>query len=181
MTQCAQERRAVYVEEPEFDTAGPDVEMSETRTGVITLIPHISPTTTLDGVRQAQRKALDFVLAHLGCINPVLWYYAPHALSFTDHLTASAIVYDWLEPARTDVTSLCLDRAHQQLLDIADVVFSDGEPDHRRLVHHNVHAIGPELTAPQAWRTMWSQVEHVATQRQPIALESRLCASEVLL
>lgn len=165
MTQCAQERRAVYVEEPEFDTAGPDVEMSETRTGVITLIPHMSPTLTLEGVRHAQRKALDFVLAHLGCTNPVLWYYAPQAHAFTDHITASAIVYDWLEPGLTEVTSLGLGRSHQRLLDTADVVFTDGEPDHRRLVHHNVHAIRPGMTAPEAWSTMWSQVELAIMQR----------------
>jgi len=73
MTQCAQERRAVYVEEPEFDSTGPDVEMSKTRTGVITLIPHIPPTTLIDGVRRAQRRALDGGLAHLGGRNPVLW------------------------------------------------------------------------------------------------------------
>jgi hypothetical protein len=170
MTQCAQERRAVYVEEPEFDTTGPDVEMSETRTGVITLIPHIPPTTLLDGVRRAQRRALDFVLAHLGCANPVLWYYAPQAVAFTDHLAASAIVYDWLEPDRMDVPTLGLGRDHQQLLDIADVVFTDGEPDHRRLVHHNVHPIGPDQTAPQAWRTMWSQVEHAITRRSDVGI-----------
>lgn len=181
MTQCAQERRAIYVEEPEFDTSGPDVEMSETRTGVITLIPHIPPTLTNDGVTQARRKAIDFVLAYLGCTNPVLWYYAPQALAFTDHIGAAAIVYDWLEPAPTAISSLCLGRAHQQLLDIANVVFTDGEPDHRRLVHYNVHAIGPELTAPQAWRTMWSQVEHVVAEDHPIALESRACGSEGLL
>jgi UDP-galactopyranose mutase len=165
MTQCAQERRAVYVEEPEFDTAGPDVEMSETRTGVITLIPHMPATLTLDGVRHAQRRAIDFVLAHLGCTNPVLWYYAPQARVFTDHIEASAIVYDWLEPAKADVASLCLGRSHQQLLDTADVVFTDGEPDHRRLVHHNVHAIGPGMTAPEAWRSMWTEVERAILQR----------------
>src|SRR5262249_50085444 len=97
MSQCAQARHAVYVEEPEFDTCGPDVELSETRPGVITLIPHLPSTLTYDAVRRAQRRAIDLVVAHLGCMHPVLWYYAPQALAFTDHVEARAVVYDWID------------------------------------------------------------------------------------
>lgn len=171
MSQCAQERRAVYVEEPEFDTAGPDVELSETRTGVITLIPHMPPSLTYDAVRRAQRRVLDFVLADLGCWRPVLWYYAPQSLAFTDHVDAGAIVYDWLDFDAHGVPTLCLGRSHQKLLDRADVVFTDGEPDHRQLVHHNVHPVGPGISAPDAWRAMWSRVE------EAIELKSQACGS----
>lgn len=166
LSHCAQTRRAIYVEEPEFDTAGPDVEMSETRTGVITLIPHMPPTLTLDAVRRAQRRAIDFVLAHVGCRRPVLWYYAPQALAFTDHVPAAALVYDWLESdGLGDVPELGLGRAHQKLLDRADVVFTDGAPDHRRLVHHNVHAFGDEPTWEAMWNGMWSHVEQAIATR----------------
>jgi hypothetical protein len=168
MSHCAQERTTVFVEEPELDTTGPDVEMSETRTGVITLIPHLPPTLTVDATRRAQRRAIDFVLAHLGCTRPILWYYAPHAFAYTDHIDASAIVYDWLEPGTVvdDLPSLWLGQDHQKLLDRADVVFTDGEADHRRLVHHNVHAFGQhERTWKDVWSSMWPHVEEAATTR----------------
>jgi hypothetical protein len=175
MSQCAQERHVIYVEEPEFDTCGPDVELSETRTGVITLIPHMPSTLTYDAVRRAQRRALDFALAHLDCQRPVLWYYAPQALAFTDHIDAKAIVYDWIDFDAHGVPTLCLGRSHQKLLDVADLVFTDGEPDHRQLVHHNVLPVGPGTSAPDAWRTMWSRVE------EAIGLKSTACASPASL
>lgn len=165
MSQCAQERTAIYVEEPEFDTSGPDVELSETRTGVITLIPHLPPTLTYDAVRRAQRRAIDFVLAQHNCHHPVLWYYAPQALAFTDHVDASAIVYDWIDFDLHGIPTLGMGRSHQKLLDTADVVFTDGEPDHRQLVHHNVHPMPPGLTAPEAWTMMWFQVEQAIATR----------------
>jgi hypothetical protein len=174
MSHCARERTTVFVEEPELDTTGPDVELSETRTGVITLIPHLPPTLTVDATRRAQRRAIDFALAHLGCARPILWYYAPQAIAYTDHLDAAVTVYDWLEPEHVgDVPSLCLGRSHQRLLDRADVVFTDGEPDHRRLVHHNVHAFGvptsvdgcAQLTWTDVWAAMWSRVQEASIQR----------------
>lgn len=165
MSQCAQERTAIYVEEPEFDTSGPDVELSETRTGVITLIPHLPPTLSYDAVRRAQRRAIDFVLAQHGCHHPILWYYAPQTLSFTDHVDASAIVYDWIDFDMHGIPTLGMGKSHQKLLDTADVVFTDGEPDHRQLLHHNVHPVGPEMTAPEAWSSMWSHVEQAIAKR----------------
>jgi UDP-galactopyranose mutase len=141
MTQCAQERTTVFVEEPEFDSSGPDVEMSETRTGVITLIPHMPAGLTLEAVERAQRRALDFVLAHLGAVKPVLWYYAPQAISFTDHIDAGAKVYDCLRAKRS------VGRRHQRLLETADLVFTPDTP--------------AAETWPELWRTMWSQVEGV--------------------
>jgi UDP-galactopyranose mutase len=165
MSQCAQERRAIYVEEPEFDTSGPDVELSETRTGVITLIPHLPSTLTYDAVRRAQRRALELVLAHLDCHRPVLWYYAPQAIAFTDHIDASAIVYDWIDFDMHGIPTLGMGKSHQKLLDTADVVFTDGNPDHRQLVHHNVVPIGPDVTAPDAWQMMWGRVEQAIADR----------------
>ncbi len=180
MSQCAQERTAVFVEEPEYDSTGPDVELSETRTGVITLIPHVPATSTVEVTRRAQRCAIDFVLAHVGCTRPVLWYYAPQAIAYTDHVDPAAMVYDWLErtpetaglPADVGsvhdagVPCLWLGRSHQQVLDRADVVFTDGEPDHRRLVHHNVHPFGgTDGTWADVWRAMWSHVEHAIVDR----------------
>lgn len=141
MAQCAQERTALFVEEPEFDSSGPDVEMSETRNGVITLIPHMPIGLSLEAIERAQRRALDFVLAHLGASNPVLWYYAPQALSYTDHIAASAIVYDSTRPLQG------VGRRHQQLLERANLVFTPETP--------------AAETAPELWRAMWSQVEAV--------------------
>jgi UDP-galactopyranose mutase len=162
LSQCARERRAVFVEEPELDTGAPDVELSETRSGVITVIPHMPSGLTRQGRERAQRRAIDFVLAYLGCHRPVLWYYAPKAIAVTDHIDASAVVYDWVEH---DQTVEMLGHRHQQLLQRADVVFTDGPPDHRRLVHHNVHAFAGEPSWQDTWRRMWTHVEQAIANR----------------
>lgn len=146
MAQCAQERRTIFVEEPEFDSSGPDVELSETRNGVITLIPHMPSGLTLEAVERAQRRALEFVLAHYGSRNPVLWYYAPQALSFTDHINAAAIVYDCTRPLDG------VGRRHKQLLERANLVFKPEETD--------------ATTWPELWRSLWSRVEGVVGQSQ---------------
>jgi UDP-galactopyranose mutase len=149
MSQCARERTTVFVEEPEFDSSGPDVEMSETRSGVITLIPHMPAGLTLEAVERAQRRALDFVLAHLGARRPVVWYYAPQALSFTDHIESSAIVYDCLRERAG------IGRRHQQLLQRANLVFTADTP--------------AAETWPELWRAMWSQVEGAMCHDRPVS------------
>jgi hypothetical protein len=157
MAQCAQERRAVFVEEPEFDSSGPDVEMSETRTGVITLIPHMPVSLTLEAVARAQRRALDFVLAHLGAQSPVLWYYAPQALSYSDHIQASAVVYDCVRPLDS------IGRRHQQLLENANLVFTPDSPEAQ--------------TWPDLWRAMWGRVESVLGAALPTLDDSAIRTS----
>jgi hypothetical protein len=168
MNVAARERTVVYVEEPELDATGPDVELAETRTGVTTLIAHLPPTLTPGAIQRAQHRAIHFVLAHLGCHSPVLWYYAPQTLSFTEDITARAIVYDWID-ADTQPG-----RHHQMLLDRADVVFTDGAPDHRRLVHHNVHAFSGEPTWEYTWRSMWTHVEDAIEQRSQLLVTQPL-------
>jgi UDP-galactopyranose mutase len=182
MSECARERRAIFVEEPEIDTVAPDVELSETRTGVITLIPHLPPGLTLQQSERAQRRAVDFVLAHHGCLNPVVWYYTPKAIGFTDHLEPAAIVYDWLEtlPAHANDNAPRIGHREQHLLDRADVVFTDvvaigGSPDHRALLHHNLHAFSGEPSWQETWRCMWSHVEAAIETRRGRILE---CATQ---
>jgi hypothetical protein len=152
MSQCAKERRVIYVEEPEHDVDGPDVEMAETRTGVITLIPHLPAGMERADVERAQKRALDFALAYYDCYRPVLWYYAPQALVFAQHIDAAALVYDWVDEDTQ------IGRYHQQLLGIADLVFTDTR-DHRQLVHHNVHPTDGPQTWPELWSQMWRAVE----------------------
>lgn len=160
MNRCARERRAVFVEPPEIDTAAPDIELAETRTGVITLIPHMPPGLSAQARLRAQCRAVDVVLAHLDSRHPVLWYFDPAALAFTEHVDAAARIYAWTERDEP------LGRYHQRLLDCADVVFTDGLPDHRRLVHHNVHALG-EIT-DNTWPFVWGIVECAIADRDQL-------------
>jgi hypothetical protein len=153
MSQCAQERRVIYVEEPEYDVEGPDIEMAETRTSVITLVPHLPPGMARADIERAQKRALDFTLAYHDCDRPVLWYYDPRALAYSEHVDAVALVYDWSDE-ETQVGPHA-----QKLLGVADLVFTDTR-DHRQLVHHNVQATDGIETWPELWSQMWSSVEH---------------------
>lgn len=163
MSQCAQERRVIYVEEPEYDVEGPDIEMAETRTGVITLVPHLPPGMARADVERAQKRALDFTLAYYDCYRPVLWYYDPRALAYTEHIDAAALVYDWVDE------DTVIDPSAQKLLGIADIVFTDTR-DHRQLVHHNVHPTDGVETWPELWMEMWRAVEQ--TVENTVVVES---------
>ncbi|HUS28238.1 MAG TPA: hypothetical protein VMZ53_07010 [Kofleriaceae bacterium] len=171
MAQCARERRVVFVEEPELvdDRDVPAIELAETRCGVVTLIPHMPADLTLQEMERRQRRALDFILAHYGCTNPVLWYYEPKALAYTDHIDAAAVVYDWVDEGPHPVPHL--GRRAQQLLDRADVVFTD-TADHRQLVHHNVFPTVEAATWAEMWTEMWAVVERAIDARplQSVAL-----------
>jgi hypothetical protein len=163
MSQCAQERRVIYVEDPEHDALGPDVEMAETRTGVITLVPHLPPGMARADIERAQKRALDFTMAYYDCDRPVLWYYAPQALAYSEHATAAALVYDWVDE------DTVVGQYHQRLLGLADLVFTDTR-DHRQLVHHNVHPTDGAETWPELWSRMWQAVE--ATIANTVVVEA---------
>lgn len=172
MSACARERRAIFIEEPELDTVAPDVELSETRTGVITVIPHLPVGLTPQQTERAQRRVISFVLAQYDCLQPVLWYYTADALGFTDEVDAAATVFDWLEtgPAVANDGAPHLGQRARQLLDRADVVFTDvpsnfGFPDHRQILHHNIHAYSGEPSWIATWRSMWSHVDSAILTR----------------
>jgi UDP-galactopyranose mutase len=145
LSRCALERTVVFFEDPVFDASAPALELSKSDEGVVVAVPHLPPSMPPNQVEAALRRMIDRVLAENGDPTPVLWYYTPMALGFTDHVKASAIVYDCTDPfALAHGAPLELTQREVSLFERADVVFIDGyslyRHKRRTVAHRNIHA-----------------------------------------
>jgi UDP-galactopyranose mutase len=90
------------------------------------------------------REMIDGLIRTHDIRDYVLWYYTPMALSFTDHLTPAAVVYDCMDElaAFTDAPALLKDR-EAALMRRASVVLTGGQSlyEAKRARHHNIHAV----------------------------------------
>jgi UDP-galactopyranose mutase len=144
LSRAALEHPVVYLEPPRFDTFAPRLEVTRTPERVVVAVPHLPPELSARAAERAQRHMVDQLLREHAEIAPVLWYYAPQALGFTDHLCPSAVVYDCVEQleSRDDVSTEVLVR-ERELLARTDVVFTSGyglvQTKRALLPHANIH------------------------------------------
>ena len=151
LSSCARDRRVVFFEEPQFDGGEPELEVADTDCGVLTVVPHLPPGMSTEAAEHVQRKMIDHVLAEVNAQQPVLWYYTPMPIVFTDHVKASAVVYDCMdELSMFHGASPVLGRREAQLLDRADVVFTGGHNlyEYKRRSHHNIHPFPSSVDVP---------------------------------
>jgi glycosyltransferase involved in cell wall biosynthesis len=151
LSRCARDRRVVFFEEPKLDGGEPELEVTETDCGVLTVVPHLPAEMTQEASEQVQRTMIDHVLAELAVPHPVLWYYTPMPIAFTDHVKAKAVVYDCMdELSMFHGAPPVLGRREKQLLDRADVVFTGGHNlyEYKRNHHHNIHPFPSSVDVP---------------------------------
>ncbi|MDX2088703.1 MAG: glycosyltransferase family 1 protein [Kofleriaceae bacterium] len=159
LSRCAADRRVVFFEEPLHDVATPELEISATESGVLTSVPHLPANLPSEDAEDIQRRMIDHVLDELDAPEPLLWYYTPIPIAFTEHLNAIAIVYDCMdELTMFHGASPLLGHREKRLLARADVVFTGGHSlyEHKRGVHHNIHPFPSSVDVP-----------HFARAREP--------------
>jgi UDP-galactopyranose mutase len=145
LTRCARQRRVFYVEEPRFEADEHPVMRTGLRDGVCVLTPHV-PQRLASGAAldTLVRRLLDDALMRHRVEIGLLWYYTPLALAVSRHLSAPAVVFDWMDErggaAHESQNYRALER---ELLGRADIVFTDGRSlyEAKRACHRNVHAI----------------------------------------
>jgi len=143
MSRFARTYQVLFFEEPiATEAANPWLDVSMPEEGVRVLVPRI-PASHI-GTREGeadQRKLLNRYLTISGA-EPVLWYYTPMSLSFTDHIESSLIVYDCMDElsAFRGAPPELVDR-EQRLLKRADLVFTGGVSlyEAKRRHHANAH------------------------------------------
>jgi glycosyltransferase involved in cell wall biosynthesis len=151
LSRCARDRRVVFFEEPQHDGGEPELEVRETESGVLTIVPHLPPNMAVEQAESVQRKMIDHLLGELRAPHPVLWYYTPMPIAFTDHVKAKAIVYDCMdELSLFHGAPPVLGRRERRLLDRADVVFTGGHSlyEYKRDTHHNIHPFPSSVDVP---------------------------------
>ena len=159
MTRYGRSRRVFFVEEP---IACPDgsarYAVKEVAQGVRTFTPLLPAGTDWEA---AQRDLLDRMLADFGVAAPLLWYYTPMALPFSDHVDPTLVVYDCMDElsAFRGAPPRMLE-LESRLLDRADVVFTGGSSlyEAKRHRHPNVYEVPSSVDA-----------RHFARARQPLA------------
>jgi UDP-galactopyranose mutase len=141
MTRFAREYRLFFVEEPVgTDAAEPSMDVHDTDAGVKIVVPRIPQGMDAE---IAQRGLLTRFFAETGIERPILWYYTPMSLSFSDCLPAAAVVYDCMDElsAFRGAPPQLIER-ERALLDRADLVFTGGYSlyEAKRDLHASVHA-----------------------------------------
>jgi UDP-galactopyranose mutase len=145
MSRFARTLTVVFWEEPmdigPKETAFLKVREAAGAPGVRIVVPHIP-----EGLDEAKREAilkrlLDAYAA--GLSHPLIsWYYTPMMLSFSQHLDASAVVFDAMdELSKFRFAPPRLLELEQALIDKADVVFTGGTSlyEAKKGRHDNVH------------------------------------------
>src|SRR3954465_9615835 len=126
LSRCARHRRVFYVEEAIFD-GDTRIEVDETESGVFVVKPHVPTGLSLRELDAVQQTLLDELFVQFEIDAYLLWVYAPMAVTYAEHLTPIATVYDCM-----DELSLFsgappeLRKREDQLFDAADLVFPGG-------------------------------------------------------
>ena len=142
MTRATRDFDVKFLEEPVWVESGEAGSQTLPRDHDVTVIQPVLPngTDAADAVDH-QRSILDgLVAAAKGPV--VLWFYTPMALPFARHVPADLIVFDKMDElsAFQNAPPLLL-ALEQELLELADVVFTGGASMHEAAAHRhaNIH------------------------------------------
>jgi UDP-galactopyranose mutase len=141
MTRCARDHRVFFIEEPRFE---PDItpHLEIDSSGPVTVVvPHLPSTS--GNTDEAQRLLIDELIARHDISRYLLWYYTPMALSFSDHLSPIAVVYDCMdELAAFKGAPAVLRLREAELMRRAALVLTGGQSlyEAKRDQHSNIHA-----------------------------------------
>ncbi len=141
LTRAAQTMRVLYWEEPVWtDAASPSLNRRLSAEGVLIIQPNLPYNTDPSAT---QRQLLDTMLRDQGVAVPILWYYTPQALEFSDHLPSRLTIYDCMDELSAFAgADPGLPERERTLMRRADLVFTGGHSLHeaKRRDHGSVHS-----------------------------------------
>lgn len=143
LSRCVQTRRVFFVEEPIYEASEETgyLEVNQADCGVWVIRPHLPPNLDADAIATVQRTLIDELMVNYSITAPILWYYTPMALSFTNHLQPLAVVYDCMdELSAFRGAPQCLRDREQELFQAADLVFTGGQSLYEVKRHQHPHA-----------------------------------------
>jgi UDP-galactopyranose mutase len=141
MARAARDRRVFFVEEPVFEDR-PSMSFEPVdRDGVQVVTPRL-PVAEAEDPQLSLKRMIDRLVREFGLDAPVLWYYTPMALPWSDHLRRSATVFDCMDHlAGFKGAPAGLLALEGDLLRGADLVLTGGAQLYaaKRSLHPNVH------------------------------------------
>ncbi|TRW14539.1 glycosyltransferase family protein [Glacieibacterium frigidum] len=150
MTRAARDFDVIFFEEPLWDdAAAPGVDDRQRDGGIRVVQPLLPHGTDTAAAVDYQRGLLDRLVARVSG-SLILWFYTPMALPFARHLAADLIVFDKMDElsAFQNAPPLLL-ALEQELLELADVVFTGGASMHEAAAHRheNIHCFPSSIDA----------------------------------
>jgi glycosyltransferase involved in cell wall biosynthesis len=97
LTRCATDRRVLYVEEPEFVAAATPHLKIVAQPPLKIVVPQLPLGMEPKAITTSLRSLIDELVQTERLRRPLLWYYTPMALEFTDHVDSAAILYDCMD------------------------------------------------------------------------------------
>jgi UDP-galactopyranose mutase len=144
LTRCARDRRVFFVEEPMFGNGSMRLERREGEAGVQVVVPHLPEGLRSEIATTAVMKEMVRTLfLENGIREYLFWYYTPMALTFTNHFSPVASVYDCMdELSAFKGAHSRLPELEKQLFKRVDLVFTGGQSlyEAKRNAHKSVHA-----------------------------------------
>jgi UDP-galactopyranose mutase len=141
MTRAARDRRVFFIEEPTFDDRRSMTFDVVDHDGLHVVTPRL-PGSEAEDPQPSLKRMIDRLIWQFGLDEPVLWYYTPMALPWTDHLARSATVFDCMDHlAGFKGAAAGLLTLEADLLRRADLVLTGGAQLYKakRTAHPNVH------------------------------------------
>jgi UDP-galactopyranose mutase len=149
MSRCAREQRVFFIEEPEGSDSEAHLKMEDDPSGVIIVKPYLPYASSEEETNAAMQKLMDHFIDE-EVDEYILWYYTPMALNYSQHLNPTLTIYDCMDelalfkgaPAR-------LQELEQELLDLADLIFTGGQTlyESKRKGRDNVYLFPSSIDA----------------------------------
>lgn len=132
MTRFARGRSVFFVEEPVIRChQNPRLNLAEVKPGLRVARPEVPPGLGPEATDLCQAVLLENMLHQFGCVDYVLWYDTPRAVTYTRGLSPAVVVYDCAHSADCGSGDPSGAREwEEELLDRADLVFTDGHSPH---------------------------------------------------
>ncbi|MBC8034888.1 MAG: glycosyltransferase family 1 protein [Chitinophagaceae bacterium] len=153
--------RVFYVEEAICDSDNDFYEIKcDEQSGVQVVLMHISTAHDPSNGNEARRALVNALVKDMMIEEFMLWYYAPMAIEYTDHLEPRVIVYDCMdELSGFRFAPTKLKENERVLMNKADLVFTGGYSlyEAKKEFHSNIFAFPSSIDK-----------EHFIKARQPI-------------
>lgn len=144
LSRCARDRRVFFVEEPVFGNGSLRLDVREGEAGVHIVVPHVPEGLRSEiAITAVMKEMVRRLFADQGIHEYVFWYYTPMALSFTNHFTPIASVYDCMdELSAFKGADTRLPELEKRLFQHVDLVFTGGQSlyEAKQNAHQAVHA-----------------------------------------
>ena len=132
--------RVFFVEEPVYGSSTPHYTIEQqANTQVWVVTPHLPENID---IIEAQKGLLKKLMKAMQIRQYFTWYYSPMALSFSDELRPSLVIYDCMdELSAFRFAPAALKQYEAMLFDKADIVFTGGHHlyEAKQYLHHSIY------------------------------------------